>query len=123
MDSGSPRGVTLVLGGVRSGKNPYAQRLAERASRVGFIATAERRDDEEMRRKIERHRSERPENWITIEEPLDLASAVESGARCCELLLVDCLTLFAAKLLEVHGNDEEGMASRVDALCAAPPRC
>jgi adenosylcobinamide kinase/adenosylcobinamide-phosphate guanylyltransferase len=119
MDSGSPRGVTLVLGGVRSGKSRYAQRLAERGGRVGFIATAERRDDEEMRRKIERHRSERPDHWITIEEPLDLASAIECGTRCCDLLLVDCLTLFAAKLLEAHGNDEEGIASRVEALCAA----
>jgi adenosylcobinamide kinase / adenosylcobinamide-phosphate guanylyltransferase len=119
MDSGSPRGVTLVLGGVRSGKSRYAQQLAARASRVGFIATAERRDDEEMRRKIERHRSERPDHWITIEEPLDLASAIESGERCCDLLLVDCLTLFAAKVLEVYGDDEEGMASRVDALYVA----
>jgi len=107
------------LGGVRSGKSRYAQQLAARANRVAFIATAERRDDEEMRRKIERHRAERPDHWLTIEEPLDLASAIESGGQSCDLLLIDCLTLYAAKVLEAHGDDEDGIASRVDALCAA----
>jgi adenosylcobinamide kinase / adenosylcobinamide-phosphate guanylyltransferase len=119
MDLVSPKCVTLLLGGVRSGKSRYAQQLAARANRVAFIATAERRDDEEMRRKIERHRAERPDHWLTIEEPLDLASAIESGGQSCDLLLIDCLTLYAAKVLEAHGDDEGGIASRVDALCAA----
>jgi adenosylcobinamide kinase / adenosylcobinamide-phosphate guanylyltransferase len=119
MDLASPRGVTLLLGGVRSGKSRYAQQLAARADRVVFIATAERRDDEEMLRKIERHRAERPHHWVTIEEPLDLASAIESQKRNCDLLLIDCLTLFAAKVVETHGDGEEGVASRIESLCAA----
>lgn len=49
------RRVTLVLGGVRSGKSRYAQQLGERANRVVFIATAEARADREMQTKIERH--------------------------------------------------------------------
>jgi adenosylcobinamide kinase/adenosylcobinamide-phosphate guanylyltransferase len=119
MHSDFVRDVTLVLGGVRSGKSRYAQQLAVRAGRVTFIATAEHRDDKEMQRKIERHRAERPEHWETIEEPLDLATAIQSGARSCDLLLIDCLTLFTAKVLEVHGDDDEAVASRVGALCAA----
>lgn len=118
MHSDFVRDVTLVLGGVRSGKSRYAQQLAARAGRVTFIATAERRDDEEMQRKIERHRAERPEHWATIEEPLDLAAAIES-VRDCDLLLIDCLTLFAGKLLEVCGESTTNIASRIDALCAA----
>jgi adenosyl cobinamide kinase/adenosyl cobinamide phosphate guanylyltransferase len=51
------RDLTFVLGGVRSGKSGYALQLAERARRVPFLATAERREDEEMRRKIQRHRA------------------------------------------------------------------
>ncbi len=124
MYSDSTRQVTLVLGGVRSGKSRYAQEIASRAGRVTFIATAEHRDDEEMRRKIERHQAERPQHWATVEEPLDLAGALESAADC-DLLLIDCLTLFAGKLIEVYGNNADGVtsrgavASKVDALCAA----
>jgi adenosylcobinamide kinase/adenosylcobinamide-phosphate guanylyltransferase len=118
MVSDSIKEVTLVLGGVRSGKSRFAQELASRTDRVTFIATAEHRDDEEMRRKIARHQSERPRGWATVEEPLDIAGAVQSATNC-DLVLVDCLTLFAGKLIEVYGNNADGAASKVDAMCAA----
>ncbi len=118
MSSGSVRDVTLVLGGVRSGKSRYALQLASGAERVTFLATAEHRQDEEMKRKIARHRTERPEHWTTIEEPLNLADVILS-ATDCDLLVVDCLTLFAGKLLEIHENDAAAIGRNVDALCAA----
>jgi adenosylcobinamide kinase / adenosylcobinamide-phosphate guanylyltransferase len=110
--------VTLVLGGVRSGKSRYALGLANTASRVTFLATAEQRDDEEMRRKIERHRTERPAHWKTLEEPLKLASAIASAANC-DLLLIDCLTLYAAKLLDAFGDDRDQIDENVGGLCQA----
>jgi adenosylcobinamide kinase/adenosylcobinamide-phosphate guanylyltransferase len=114
----STRDVTLVLGGVRSGKSRYALQLAARAQRVTFLATAERREDEEMRHKIEKHRAARPQHWTTIEEPLNLAAVIGSvGNR--DLLLIDCLTLFAGKLLDVYGDNSAAIAASVDGLCAA----
>jgi adenosylcobinamide kinase/adenosylcobinamide-phosphate guanylyltransferase len=110
--------VTLVLGGVRSGKSRYAQYLAERLGRVTFIATAERRNDEEMRLKIERHRSERPAHWITIEEPLQLARCLDTAATDCDAILVDCLTLYAANLLEAFKTTLP-IHEQLDALCNA----
>jgi adenosylcobinamide kinase / adenosylcobinamide-phosphate guanylyltransferase len=118
MHPDSTRDVTLVLGGVRSGKSRYALQLAARARRVTFLATAERREDVEMQRKIKRHRAERPQHWTTIEEPLNLATAIGSVSNC-DLLLIDCLTLFAGKLLEVHGENQAAIDANVDALCAA----
>lgn len=118
MCSGIIREVTLVLGGVRSGKSRFALRLASGAKRVTFLATAERRLDEEMQRKIARHQAERPEHWTTIEEPLNLDAAIESTNNC-DLMIVDCLTLFAGKLLEVHENDTSAIARNIDALCGA----
>jgi adenosylcobinamide kinase/adenosylcobinamide-phosphate guanylyltransferase len=118
MQQGSAHTVTLVLGGVRSGKSRYAQQIAERSSRVTFVATAERRDDPEMLAKIERHRAERPSHWATVEEPLELGQAIRTGAMDGDLVLVDCLTLFAANLLEEHGEDEAGLQSPIDNLCA-----
>ena len=119
MQQGLIKSVTLVLGGVRSGKSRFAQQLAERSDRVTFVATAERRDDEEMRLKIDRHRAERPSTWVTIEEPLELARAIHSSGSICDLILVDCLTLFAANLLEAHSEDETKLQSRIEDLCTA----
>lgn len=125
MRQGLTHSVILVLGGVRSGKSRYAQQVAERSGRVTFIATAERRDDEEMRLKIERHRAERPNHWVTVEEPLELAQAINSGTSVSDLILVDCLTLFAANLIEAHSGDETKLQSRIDDLCSAlrSPSC
>jgi adenosylcobinamide kinase/adenosylcobinamide-phosphate guanylyltransferase len=110
--------VTLVLGGVRSGKSRYAQQLAEMSSRVVFVATAKISDDE-MRRKIERHREERPKEWLTIEEPLELARVLAQHESSCDVIVVDCLTIFAANLLEEEGEDTKAIEHRVTALCDA----
>jgi adenosylcobinamide kinase / adenosylcobinamide-phosphate guanylyltransferase len=118
MNSGSPRDVTLVLGGVRSGKSRYALQLAAQAQSVTFLATAEHRDDEEMRRKIDRHRVERPQHWTTVEESLNLGPALGSISQS-DLIVVDCLTLYAGKLLEVHGEHMPAISANIDALCAA----
>lgn len=98
------RAITLVLGGVRSGKSRYVQTLAKRFSPVAFVATAHP-SDEEMRLKIERHRAERPTEWRTIEEPLDLDMVLAEERPSYSIVVVDCLTLYAANLLErEHGN-------------------
>ena len=110
--------VTLVLGGVRSGKSHYAQQLGEQAGRVVFIATAQASDDE-MRHKIDRHRSNRPQHWQTVEEPLGLAEAIVRHGPSCDLMIIDCLTIFAANLLEAMGDDKSSIESSVDGLCVA----
>jgi len=97
--------VTLVLGGVRSGKSRYAQQLAERERRVVFVATA-RASDDEMQRKIERHREERPVEWTTVEEPLELVQVLAQHGERCDVMVVDCLTIFAANLLDAEGDDQ-----------------
>jgi adenosylcobinamide kinase / adenosylcobinamide-phosphate guanylyltransferase len=115
---GLAREVTLVLGGVRSGKSRYALQLAGRAERVTFLATAEPREDEEMQRRIECHRAERPQHWTTIEEPLHLASAIDSGSNY-DLILIDCLTLYAGKMLDFYGDDLVAISENIAGLCAA----
>jgi adenosylcobinamide kinase/adenosylcobinamide-phosphate guanylyltransferase len=97
-DEKRPR-LVLVLGGARSGKSTFAERMAEASGReVAFIATATA-SDEEMRERIARHRAERPEQWVTIEEPLDLAKAVHEGAQVADVLVLDCMTLWLSNWL------------------------
>jgi adenosylcobinamide kinase/adenosylcobinamide-phosphate guanylyltransferase len=89
--------LTVVIGGARSGKSRFAESLAAGLRRVTYIATA-RAEDDEMRSRIARHRADRPSGWLTIEEPLAIAYAVEQCASNCECILLDCLTLWASNL-------------------------
>lgn len=97
-DEKRPR-LVLVLGGARSGKSTFAESMAEASGReVAFIATA-MASDEEMRERIARHRAERPEQWVTIEEPLDLTRAIREGAQVADVLVLDCMTLWLSNWL------------------------
>ncbi len=118
MQSTHRNSVTLVLGGVRSGKSHYAQQFGERAREVVFVATAQAYDDE-MRLKIDRHRENRPASWKTVEEPLELAKAVEAHGTSCDVMIVDCLTFFASNLLDARGDDHAAIENSVESLCTA----
>ena len=118
MPDRSTKTVTLVLGGVRSGKSRYGQTLAERAGSVGFIATALPSDDE-MRRKIDRHRADRSTAWPTFEEPVAIDSVVREQSNHFDLLLIDCLTLYTSNLMSHTASDADAMLKHVDSLCAA----
>jgi adenosylcobinamide kinase / adenosylcobinamide-phosphate guanylyltransferase len=100
------RSLTLLLGGARSGKSRLAVELAAAwAGAVVVIASGEARD-EEMTDRIRRHRTDRPPDWTTVEEPIDLVEAlanVPDGA-CA---LVDCLTLWVSNLIERGLSDGE----------------
>jgi adenosylcobinamide kinase / adenosylcobinamide-phosphate guanylyltransferase len=89
----------LALGGARSGKSAYAQRLAETyGSERLYLATAEPGDDE-MAGRIARHRADRGQGWATLEEPLEVAQALDANARPGRVVVVDCLTLWLSNLM------------------------
>jgi adenosylcobinamide kinase/adenosylcobinamide-phosphate guanylyltransferase len=101
----------LVLGGARSGKSRHAVAQARRRLRpAAFVATA-RPVDGDMRARIERHRSERPRDWITVEEPIDLVAACQGLAREVDLIVVDCLTVWVANQMERGGDDQDILAA------------
>ncbi len=90
---------TLILGGARSGKSAYAEKLAIASGKeVIYIATAHAGDGE-MAVRIAHHRTQRPAHWITVEEPLALADTLTKWRAPHRLILVDCLTLWLTNLL------------------------
>ncbi len=89
--------MTLLLGGARSGKSSYAQKLAESSGKsVTYLATARALDDE-MSTRIQKHRAERPAAWQTLEVPYQVASAV--GQIESDLVILDCMTLLVTNLM------------------------
>src|SRR5579859_953520 len=105
-----PPRLILILGGARSGKSTFAERLATSGGRtagsVAFIATATA-DDDEMRARIARHRAARPREWHTIEEPLDLVGAVRQAYMLADVLLLDCVTLWLGNMLTQQSGQSE----------------
>ncbi len=116
------KSITLVLGGVGSGKSRYAQSLASREEKVTFVATALACDDE-MRLKIERHVLERPASWRTVEAPFEVAQAIAEHGSSSSFLVIDCLTTFTGNLLVSRQMNCECILAKIEEIAAALPRC
>jgi adenosylcobinamide kinase/adenosylcobinamide-phosphate guanylyltransferase len=97
---------TLVLGGARSGKSAFAERLIHDSglTRV-YLATATAGDDE-MTTRIAQHRKQRGDGWIIVEEPLALVDALTREATHGRAVLVDCLTLWLSNLMFAERDPE-----------------
>lgn len=116
-------GLTLIIGGARSGKSSHALALAEAAAarRGGqpvMIATAQALD-EEMSERIARHRAERGPSWRTVEAPMELAAALrQAGAGDCAV--IDCLTLWLSNLMFAEADLSRETDALLDAAAACP---
>jgi adenosylcobinamide kinase/adenosylcobinamide-phosphate guanylyltransferase len=111
-------GITLILGGSRSGKSRRAEALAAASGQpVSYVATCDTsRMDDEMRARVGQHRERRPEDWRTIEDRFDLVNVLDEQRG--RLLLVDCLTLWLAwQRTKRRGEDET--LSELDAVLQA----
>ena len=104
----------MVLGGARSGKSSFAQRLAEDIhGDLIYVATAQA-FDMEMADRIARHQSDRCSRWQTVDCPLDIADAIAGNQGDGRTILVDCLTLWLSNLM-LGDHDIAGAVSRLTA--------
>lgn len=91
--------IHLILGGARSGKSRFAETTALASGQsLTCIATAQALDAE-MQARIQHHQRERDAAWVTVEEPLHLARALQQQASANRCIVVDCLTLWLTNLL------------------------
>ena len=103
----NPR-LSLVLGGVRSGKSDFAEKLARQEGKpVLYVATG-LASDPEMERRIQHHRESRPDGWGTLEAPMELADSLEialAGPNSPDVVLVDSLDSWIGNLLQEHEHE------------------
>lgn len=112
----------LILGGARSGKSRLAeQRALASELDVACIVTAEA-GDAEMAARIEAHRARRPATWTTVEAPRYLATALRAEAGSDRIVLVDCLTLWLANLIDDESALARERARLLDLLPDLPGR-
>jgi adenosylcobinamide kinase / adenosylcobinamide-phosphate guanylyltransferase len=113
--------ILLVGGGSRSGKSRHALTLARRyGPRRGFLGTAQALD-EEMRDRIRKHQEERGGEFLTVEEPIDLAAAVRSVESDLDVLVIDCLTLWLSNVMLAESDLD--MAAQLDVMAASALPC
>lgn len=105
-------GLTLILGGARSGKSRKAEELVTALPAPWvYIATAQAFDGE-MQDRIRVHQGDRAEGWVTVEEPLDLVAALSRANATGRPVLVDCLTLWLTNIM-LDGRDVQQETARL----------
>jgi len=104
---------TLITGGVKSGKSSHALVLAQEFPEPRhFLATAEAFDGE-MSERIARHKAERADRFITIEEPLDIQDRLQ------ENMILDCVPLWLNNMF--HYGLEASIDGAVETIIARLP--
>lgn len=105
--------IIFVTGGARSGKSAFAltQALKIKGKRA-FIATA-RPTDDEMSARINDHKSQRGDSFVTIEQPLDIDKKLIEIAGLYDVILIDCLTLWLSNVME---RDINNVNNEIDCL-------
>jgi adenosylcobinamide kinase/adenosylcobinamide-phosphate guanylyltransferase len=120
------RELILLLGGARSGKSRFAEKLtAQFGKRVLYVATAQA-GDEEMAARIDVHRQSRPLTWRTIEALTEAGDTIRVAlaAQQVDVVLLDCLTLLVSNVIldglwlseeDFESVDEAAARQRVEA--------
>ena len=95
--------MTLVLGGIRSGKSQYAEQIAAGfGEKILYVATAEVWPGAgSMEYRVRKHQERRPKSWLTLECPRHVASAVGESGLLDQVdgVILECVTLLASNTL------------------------
>lgn len=86
--------IHYITGGERSGKSSYAQKLAESLSQAPYYLATSRIWDEDFKKRVERHKSDRDERWTTIEEETKISAVIPEKS----VIVIDCVTLWLTNL-------------------------
>lgn len=109
---------TLFIGGIKSGKSRLAEAyILEQAApnKPYYLATAEF-IDEELGDRISVHLERRGDNFILIEEPVELCKTLQG---CPGPVLIDCITLWLTNML-YRQQSEKNILTELNNLIHLP---
>ncbi len=107
------RKIYLLLGGARSGKSSFGEKLAASIpGRIAYFATA-KITDKEMEKRVRTHQGRRPKNWKTFEitSPLVKIEEIEKifgsiSSNKFDTVLVDCMTNLIFQVIDRYKIDD-----------------
>ncbi len=110
------RGCMLVIGGARSGKSRFALDVCNGLGKERIFLATGQALDREMAERIRRHREERGDEWMTVEEPIKLAESIRDLDAEGRVILIDCLTLWLNNLFLEYHEDQEAIVRALSDL-------
>ena len=82
--------IHYITGGERSGKSSYAQKLAESLTSNPIYLATSRIWDDDFKKRVDRHISDRDNRWTTVEEEKWLSNVITEK----QTVVIDCVTLW-----------------------------
>ncbi|WP_196892933.1 bifunctional adenosylcobinamide kinase/adenosylcobinamide-phosphate guanylyltransferase [Aureivirga marina] len=95
--------ICYITGGERSGKSSFAEKYAKKITEKPYYLATSRIWDTDFQERVDRHISDRDENWTTIEEEINLVNVIPEHS----VVVIDCVTLWLTNLISDHKNDFE----------------
>jgi adenosylcobinamide kinase/adenosylcobinamide-phosphate guanylyltransferase len=107
--------ITLISGGIKSGKSRFAFKLSDIFTRKLFIATLEN-IDYETEEKIYKHKQGRNSSWLTIEEPVNIVNILKNNIKSFDVILLECINIWINNLIYHKSNISEHIDMLIDFL-------
>lgn len=93
--------IIFITGGQRSGKSSYGQTLAEQRSDAPVYLATAHIWDEDFQQRVNRHKSDRGDQWTTLEEEINIGQLDLTG----KVVLLDCVTLWLTNIFYQNNSD------------------
>jgi len=107
----------LFIGGIKSGKSFHAEKFALKHSKLPpvYLATTEFIDSE-MKERIEKHKLQRSEQFLTVEEPMNLIEAIRPMKTT---ILIECTSMWINNMLH-HRFEYDDILKQIQKLLELP---
>ena len=105
--------MTLFIGGIKSGKSKNAElHILEKSQKKPLYLATNEFFDAEMQEKVQKHKEQRKEKFLTIEEPLELFKIIQESNKP---VLVECVSMWINNML-YHKRSEAEMMQQLQQI-------